>query len=53
MKTLYNCVLRDTVGAPVGFVSIQFKEETVVKNTEAINKLVWFIEEEIEELVEK
>ena len=53
MKTLYNCVLRNNLGAPVGFVSIQFKEETVVKNTEAINKLVWFIEEEIEELVEK
>ena len=37
----------------IPIVSIQFKEETVVKNTEAINKLVWFIEEEIEELVEK
>lgn len=53
MKTLYNCVLRDNVGAPVGFVSIQFSDVTEVKNTEAINKLVWFIEEEIEELVEK
>ena len=53
MKTLYNCVLRDNVGAPVGFVSIQFSDVTEVKNTEVINKLVWFIEEEIEELVEK
>lgn len=53
MKTLYNCILKDNTGAPVGFVSIQFGEVTKIKNAEAINKLVWFIEEELEELVEK
>ena len=53
MKTLYNYVLKDDMGAPVGFISIQFANVTKIKNTEVINKLVWFIEEEIEELVEK
>lgn len=53
MKTLYNYVLKDNAGAPVGFVSIQFENVTKIKNTEVINKLVWFIEEEIEDLVEK
>lgn len=53
MKTLYNYVLKDDMGAPVGFISIQFANVTKIKNTEVINKLAWFIEEEIENLVEK
>lgn len=53
MKTLYNYVLRDNNGSPVGFISIQFAQVTTVKNATSINKLIWFIEEEIEELVDK
>lgn len=53
MKSLYNYIIKDENGAPVGFVSIEFKEITNEINKELTHKLVWFIEEKISGLVEK
>lgn len=53
MKSLYNYIIKDEKGAPVGFVSIEFKNITENINAELTHKLVWFIEEKINDLVEK
>lgn len=53
MKSLYNYIIKDEKGAPVGFVSIQFQNITEEINKELTHKLVWFIEEKINDLVEK
>lgn len=51
MKSLYNYIIQDNDGAPVGFISIEFKNITKSINEEAVNKLIWFIEEKINDLV--
>lgn len=53
MKSLYNYIIKDENGAPVGFVSIEFENVTENINKELTHKLVWFIEEKISSLVEK
>lgn len=53
MKSLYNYIIKNEKGAPVGFVSIEFKDITENINAELTHKLVWFIEEKINDLVEK
>lgn len=53
MKSLYNYIIKDDNGAPVGFVSIEFKDVKETINEELTHKLVWFIEEKINCLVEK
>lgn len=53
MKSLYNYIIKNENGAPVGFVSIEFAEKTFEINEEIVKKLVWFIEEQIGNLVEK
>lgn len=53
MKSLHNYIIKNKEGAPVGFVSIQFKEVKENINKEVVNKLIWYIEEQIENLVEK
>jgi hypothetical protein len=53
MRSLYNYIIKDDNGAPVGFVSIEFKDIKETINEELTHKLVWFIEEKINCLVEK
>lgn len=53
MKALYNYIINDSNGAPVGFVSIQFKNRTDTVDESITRKLIWFIEEKINDLVEK
>ena len=51
MKSLYKYIIQDSDGAPVGFISIEFKSITKDINEEIVNKLIWFVEEKINDLV--
>ena len=51
MKSLYNYIIQDSDGAPVGFISIEFKNITKDINEEIVSKLIWYIEEKINDLV--
>ena len=53
MKSLYNYIITNNSGAPIGFVSVQFKDVTNNIDNATIQKLIWFIEEKINNLVEK
>lgn len=53
MKSLYNYIITNNSGAPIGFVSVQFKDVTNNIDNATIQKLIWFIEEKINDLVEK